>query len=81
MTEAVTTSDAAVVAAALPAITLAAEGEGMPFDFDVAHDYIDSMLTAFLYLLGDALNRATDPKDTAALTYMLKSLLRVALIA
>ena len=74
-------TDAELVTVAEPAVRMAAEQSGLPYDLTDAHDYIDSLLTLCLSLFVDGLNRATDPRDTAALTYMVKSLMRVALLS
>ena len=72
-------TDAELVTVAEPAVRMAAEQSGLPLDLTDAHDYIDSLHALCLVLFVDAQDRATDPRDTAALTSIVNTLVRVAL--
>ena len=71
--------DVELATVAEPAVRMAAEQSGLPFDLTDAHDYIDSLLALCHALFVEGLDRATDPRDTAVLTFMVRSLRRVAL--
>ncbi len=75
---ALTANDVAMVAASQPAIKLAAEDSGEPFDLSDAHDNLDYVLTLFLTLMIDASERVTDPRDVFSVRVVVARLAQLA---